>query len=283
MSLMVIKGSDLNCEHMKELRKLAIQQTMMENLVAKGVYSGIGCFKQWEQGKTFPTTWNSSLTHSSLYYDARINPLGLSEPIWWALMMTMLGIFENQRNYYDTALQQLNVSTEKEFIDYIVKEYNDKVNGKVEFLTYHKTPNSIFTLEEFDKSEKIFKLNSHNNCRTNTCYSEQEIKDYILDRGCVWCHFKPSMSDFIEIKCKDPEQEIQDKLQTVEPVKSILKPNIAQPQSSTSVPVFVDPTINLYRINMIGLTGSGKSTASEKIKKSIENNGGKCLIVNSDY
>ncbi|ATZ81061.1 putative P-loop ATPase/GTPase domain-containing protein [Bodo saltans virus] len=283
MSLMYIKGADLQCEHMKELRKLAIIQTSMENLIAKGIYSGIGYFKQWEQGKSVPISYNTTLTHSSLYHDAMINPLGLNEPIWWALMMSMLGIFDKQQNYYDTALQQINVSTEEEFLSYITKEYYDKVDGKVEFLTYVKIPNSIFTLEEFSQSDKVYKLESHGNCRTNTCYSKQEITDYVLQHGCVWCHFIPTMENFIEMNFKNNEQEIQQKLITVVPVKSKLSPQISAPVIASSVPVFNVPNCTMYRINMIGLTGSGKSTSSEKIKQYIEEKNGKCLIVNSDY
>lgn len=37
-----------------------------------------------------------------------------------------------------------------------------------------------------------------------------------------------------------------------------------------------------YRINLIGITGSGKTTTSEKIVKSIENKGGKVLVVSTD-
>jgi adenylate kinase family enzyme len=281
MSLMCIKGCDMNAEYMRELRKLAIAQTSMENMISQGKYSGVGFYAQWKAGKSVPMHFSSPKIHSSLYTDRQINPIQLSEPLWWALMMSMLGIFNEQLNYYNTALEQIGVleGNEQEFHKYLAKEYGSKVEGKVEFVTLDKLPNSVFTLEEFEPTDSVFFLKPHNGCSTNTHYSKQEIDDYVMNHGCVWCHYIPTQADFVKVDVKkQPYVLVKEAMEKASPLKVFgntiqhFETNLVTEQSGTKK----------IRINMVGVTGAGKSTAAEKIVEQVTQKGGKCLVVSSD-
>jgi hypothetical protein len=342
MSLLYLNGADMNSEHMKELRKLAIAQTSMENMVAKGKYCGVGFYAQWKAGKSVPMHFSSPRTHSSLFTDQMINPFKLTEPLWWGLMMSMLGIFNEQLNYYNTALEMIGVTNEDEFLAYCKQKYADRVHGNVNFLKLDQLPTSLFTLDSFNPKEKVFILKPHNGCATNTHYSEEEVDSYVLNNGCIWCHHVPSRSDFVQVDLsKSPKILVQESISKASPLvvkessskppsfpqlpgfakpvvveqENVIKPDATQSnapvqakvaeqtntvqanvdesaKSSSSVPkTFLSmlkdsitrPDINKkILINLIGITGAGKSTVAEKIHNLMISKGAKCLIINSD-
>lgn len=278
MSLMCIKGYDMDSEYMQEFRKLAIAQTSMENMISKGQYSGIGFYDQWKTGKSVPIHFSSPKLHSSLYTDRMINPLQLSEPLWWALMMSMLGLFKEQYDNYDTALDQINVRTEDEFHQYLRTEYSDKINGNLEFLTINNIPNSVFTLDNFDQTDEVYYLKPHYGCSTNTHYSKYEIDNYVLNNGCVWCHYVPNMSDFEKV---DNLNNNENKIRSALTKSSRLVVKQGEIQNFENNFIGQNDTKKI-RINMVGITGAGKSFATQKMANYLTQKGAQCLVINSD-
>jgi hypothetical protein len=275
MSLMFIKGCELTTEHMKELRKLAIMQTSMEAMITKDKYDGVGLYRQWKAGKTLAVHYSRPThIHSQLYKDNKINPLKLDEPIWWALMMSMLGLFEEQKNMYQTALIAKDINDEKEFLTFIRETYKDKINGNIIMHTFNEQPTSVFTLDYFSPTEQVYVLKRHGSCDTKTCYSKSEIDNYVKTSGCVWCRYVPTSSEF----------ELTD-VNTSNNLEEINK--IMSSCTALSVPIDTINTNNFAHnkriiINMIGITGAGKSTCSQKIYNYVTSKGGTCLIVSAD-
>jgi hypothetical protein len=219
MSLMFIKGADLESEHMRELRKLAIAQTSMENMVEHRMYSGVGFYEQWKAGKSVQMHFSSPRLHSSLFTAQIVNPLRLSQQVWWALMMSMLGLFNEQLSFYYRAMEAIGASNEREFLELVKSEFSSKVNGDVKFLKIKPRPKSIFTLDRFDSKDKVFVLKVHNNCDTRTHYSKEEIDSFVSEKGCVWCHHVPKPEDFEEVDLgMNPEQLIQKTLEEAKPI-----------------------------------------------------------------
>lgn len=278
MSLMYIKGTELNSEHMTELRKLAIIQTSMEAMISKDKYDGVGLYKQWKAGKTLATHYSKPTQfHSSLYKDSKINPLKLEEPIWWALMMSMLGLFDEQKNTYQTALLAKGINNFNDFLVWIRDTYKDTVKGQLNLFTIKPLPTSVFTLEHFEPTDQVYVLKKHGVCDTKTCYAKDEIDSYVLTSGCVWCYHRPTWAEFELTSVDGTNQEEQlSKLMTT--------------SSKLCVPIDAVGEVNTFGvaenkkilINMIGVTGSGKSTVSKKIYDLVVDNGGSCLIVSAD-
>jgi hypothetical protein len=303
MSLMYIKGIELNSEHMKELQKLAIIQTSMEAMIAKDKYDGIGLYKQWQAGKTLPTHFSKPTQfHSSLYRDIKINPLKLEEPIWWALMMSMLGLFEEQKNTYQTALLAKGINNVDEFLCWIRDTYKNTIVGQINLFNLKPLPTSVFTLEHFEPSDEVYILKKHGPCDTKTCYSKDEINSYVLTSGCVWCYHRPTWPEFelTVVDGSNQEEELTKIMSTSSklcvPIDSTHAPSGAGVSAGagagagtstgagfgTSSMFGIGVTSKKILINMIGVTGSGKSTVSKKIYDYVVANGGSCLIVSAD-
>lgn len=104
MTKLYVSGAEFHCSYMKYLRTLAICQASTSVMIAPEKYDAKGCFDRWKEGKLIPIHFNDDKTHSSLYTDSRINCFGLTEPLWWASVMSMLGIFDEQLPHYKTAI-----------------------------------------------------------------------------------------------------------------------------------------------------------------------------------
>lgn len=279
MSLMFIKGVEIDTEHMILMKRLAIIQTSMETMISKDKYDGVGLYKQWKAGNVLPTHYsNPHKFHSSLCKDTKINPLKLEEPIWWALMMSMLGLFDEQLNTYKLALTALGVSTKEDFLTWIRTKYSDKVQGKISLYTCLPKPTSVFTLEEFEPSDVVYVMNKHGECDTKTHYSKVEIENWISTSGCVWCRHKPVWDDFTQVS-NDSVNQMEQITKLMETSSKLCVPIDAISASDSSHLSYQNKKI---LINMIGITGSGKSTASKKIYDLVTSKGGSCLIVSAD-
>ena len=302
MSLMYINGISMESEHMKSLRELAIIQTSMETMVAPKQYDGVGCFVQWKAGKLMKMNYQSEETHSSLYTEKIINPFNLSEPIWWALMMSMLGLFEEQKHNYESALKLIcgDDFTEKTFLEYIQKEYKSKITGNVILQKYTQPKNSVITLDSFEPTDKIFVLKDHgtstSQCKTQTWYSEQEIQSYVAVNGCVWCRFKPTSEYIEEIIVEDNNKKLAEIIQNSIGLKidgfnletTVTQLTMAPPpvrnirRNSPNIYAELGVGSRTVRINLIGITGAGKSTTSQIIHDYVISKGKKALIVSAD-
>lgn len=279
MSLMYISGVSKDTEHMKELQKLAIHQTSMEVMVAKGKYDGLGCFKHWQTGTLIPMNFSSPNTHTSLYTDSMINPLKLSEPIWWALMMSMLGIFKEQLPNYESSLKAIcgDDITEDKFLDYIRAHYKDDVKGTILLEKLEKPKNSVFTLDSFASTDSIFKVKNHGQCKTETWYSTSEM-DYIKTNGCVWCKTIVSDDMLEPVTIVDNNKKIADSMALTTP----LMVGISAPLTASVVSQIPGTENNCVRINMLGITGSGKSTTTQLMVDYLDSNGWNTLVVSAD-
>lgn len=282
MSLMFIKGIDLNSEHMKALRELAIYQTSLEVMVAKNKYDGKGCYNYWKTGKLIPIHYEKQVTHTSIYTDKLVNPLRLSEPIWWALMMSMLGLFEEQKNVYMDSVNALGINCNLEsFLNYVRHTYSNDVGGNIVCETFPEVQKSLFTLDHFDETDEIYVLKDHSsngdqvNCCTKTWYSAEEL-EYLKKNGCVWCHYMPLSTDFEKIVKKNIDKSIE-----IAMLKSskLTFANVKELDIANKLNISDGSKI---RINMCGITGSGKTTFTEKLEQMLKNNNCDVLIVNSD-
>lgn len=283
MSLMYLKDVPFDSEYMVELRKLAIIQTSMEVVVAKGKYDGQGCYLQWKAGKSPAINYQKSDTHTSLFRDKNINPLALNEPTWWALMMALLDIFEEQKFVYNTTLQLLSIESNRDaFLNYIKTTYSSYVEGTVNLFKNEAIPNSIITLCPFVREDITYVLKDHGECKSKTIYTEDQL-DYIKFNGCVWCHHKPMHNEFERINlCFDNFATLLE-LSRSSTALTVKKTDEIAELSSSMQNVNLNSSNNKQiKINMIGITGSGKSTASEIIYRKVLERGGACLIVSAD-
>jgi hypothetical protein len=277
MSLMYISGVSKDTEHMKELQQLAIYQTSMEVLVANGKYDGVGCFKNWQSGILIPMNYSNPNTHTTLYKDSNINPLKLTEPIWWALMMSMLGIFKEQLSTYESPIKAIcgDDVTEEKFLEYIRNEYKKDVKGEINLIKLEEPKTSVFTLDCFESTDSLFKLRNHGPCKAETWYSASE-KEHVKKNGCVWCRAAVSDDMFEPVTIVDNNKKIVDAM-------TVSTPLIAGTPNTSSIVSQIDSTVNnCLRINMLGITGSGKSTASEIMANYFNQSGWNTLVVSAD-
>jgi len=280
MSLMYLSGIELETnEHMKELRKIAKIQTSMEVMVQQGKYDGKGCWAHWKNGKLIPMHFSNTNTHTSLFSDELINPLKLSEPIWWGLMMSMLGLFEEQKPYYSKSIEQMGIGkTENEFLNWFRNTYANLLTGNVVLEKTIDEQKSIYTLDYFEDTDEIYELEPHANCKVRTWYSKEEIETYVMKQGCVWCKYIPLSTDLVKVCKTNWSNKIKEAMGkgnkfTLNNIDSVFN-SFAQ--------IDLGYEQKRYRINLIGITGSGKTTCAEKITKIIENMKGKVLIVSAD-
>lgn len=305
MALMYINGIPMNCEHMNELRKLAIIQVSMETMVAAKKYDGVGCYLQWKAGNLIKMNYQNPATHASLYKDRLINPLNLSEPLWWALMMSMLGIYKEQLHVYETAVSAIlnGVTTEEAFLNYIRTEYESKVVGNVILQKYSQPKWSVITLDAFNPADNIFMVKDHNQCKAQTWYSENEMNSYVKIHGCVWCHFVPTDAHIEKITLEVPDILLADAMKNGKActIQGMIVPTMAtaiqptqpsRPNNHPSRPTCrsrqskpIDPNVKFSRkvcINMQGITGSGKSTAAQLMYDQIVKSGKLVKIISAD-
>ena len=299
MALMMINGIPTDCEHFLELRKLARMQVSMEGMVAQGKYDGIGFFCQWQAGQLPLMTYQNPKTHTSLYTDSNINPLGLNEPLWWALQMSMLGIFNEQLHVYQEALKLVcpDGPTEQNFMKYIREEYSSKVNGTVILQKYSPMKSSVISLDAFQPTDRIVLFKNHLSssgqaCTTETWYSENEMDNYIKQHGCVWCRHVPLPSEIEPITVENPEVKLTEAMASGRPltvsgivasaVSSMIPSTPIAQRAPRAAAISIGAGPSVHRISMQGITGCGKSTFSQKIHDHIIASGKKALIVSAD-
>lgn len=278
MSMMWIKGIELNSEHMKALKELAIYQTSLEVVVAKNKYDGKGCYNHWKTGQLLAMHYEKpSLTHTSMYTDRLVNQLGLSEQLWWALMMSMLGLFEEQKLVYEQAVLALGIACNVDsFLNYVRNTYSPNVGGTIVCESFSEVKQSIFTYGDFEPNQEVFVLNNHSspgstsvNCCAGLWYEKIQELPYVMQHGCPLCHYRPTSTDFVKVVNKDPITTLTAAMTT------------ASKLTITGIQQIASDSKKI-RINMCGITGSGKSTASEKLQAVLVSYGYKVLIVSSD-
>jgi hypothetical protein len=223
MFMMWLSGHNLDSPAMIELQKLAQIQTGMEIMVAQGQYSGKSLIDMWREGMLPRMYFKNSQTHTTLYTDKLINPLGLSELIWWASMSSMLGIFDNQMSVYKQAVEALGIANlnANTFLDYMRTNFSSRVVGNLQVIKVMPKPQSIFTLDDFESDDLVWMLQDHgaanNMCTCKTIYSDTE-RMYVMTNGCVWCKYIPQDDDFVPHHISDPNDSVRAGFQVARPL-----------------------------------------------------------------
>lgn len=300
--LMHLNGMSLETEHAQILKELAITQMFMNVLVAQGKYSADGVYQMWSKGEVPKTHFSKPTTHPDLYTNKWINPLGLSQPIWWATMMSIIGLFDKQLPQYKSALESIGIELSKDaFLQYMRTTYGNSVKGLVKLIKLKSKQDSIITLLPFEKDAVLYKLKDHSTpeqtyiCKVGTIY-EQSEKEYIKSScGCVWCH-APVTEDQFEVFVQEDntdmlKQAYREAIPLVVNLTSEVLPTSApivqvQTQSlvQSSVPAQSqdEPKERKVVVVLTGITGAGKSTTSELIKGMVIQKGGKFHRVSAD-
>lgn len=194
MSMMFLKGSSFNI-YMENLRKLAIIQTKMNRMIAPKKY-GLSFYALWKNGELPSVHFSKKESHTSLFKDIMINPLKLEEPIWWALMMTMLGLFDEQLPNYQSALSAIGIQSNKQaFLQYVKKTYSGRIRDKKLFLEgFEKEKESLITLEPFPQDIEVLSVKDHGECKANLWFTREELEG--IKKVCVYCKAQLTEQDF---------------------------------------------------------------------------------------
>lgn len=290
MACMYIKGIPLDCIHMIELGKIAIIQASMAVMVSQGKYDTLGCYGRWKSGCLIPMHYSKKTTHIDLYTDKSINPLNLSQLIWWALMMCMFGIFTEQLNTYQPAVAALcnehgMEMNENNFLTIIRKMYDGSIVGKFSLITLGERPQSFFTYEPFPAGSQVRRLKNHGECRVNALYNIQNEVPYVNQHGCLFCRYKPQPTDWEEGTIADGQTDLINAMRQAVPLSI---------RTDTPVPVSVvggldqmtitSSTTEIERIvfKLMGPTGCGKTTTRLELKGQLDAKGYQVFVVSPD-
>ena len=301
MSLMFIKGVELNTEHMRELKKLAITQLKLDIHLSR-----TKCAPLYEILKTKqmpPLHFSDSKTPTSLYSNTLLNPLKLSESMWWALMMSMVNLFEEQKENFRGIFELLNIQTQQEFLTHIRETYKENIIGNFQLYDITQSKQSVITLDYFDKTEIVYEISDHMTesgyeCRVKSWANEEEL-NYYLNNGCPWCNTSLTRSQFNQVV----QQNINDisnseKIRfsnisnsNIEITQEFKNLKVEEPIKSNqlSIKSFNKPLSlktngnQKFVIFMQGPVGCGKTFFSKKLKNTFELEGKPVLILSMDH
>lgn len=266
-------------------------------------------FKELWLNKKLPLThFSSKTTHADNYKDSFINPLGLPQTLWWAVMMMIIGngLFNAQMNFYGATLQSEGIEpNETSLLAYIREKYSSNVTGTVKFLTINKRLSHIM-LDYFSDGSHIYeslphRIPSGSLCNTKTLYSLEERNKN--GNKCIVC--RQTLNDnqfrFIEVIHLDEYQSNNDPArfikrearlnaiaqtpmrprqsresrQSMQPMQTRQSIEHRQPISNIPATVF-RPTRSEFKLVVIlmkGEVGSGKSTYALKIEQELKKEG----------
>jgi hypothetical protein len=286
MSLMMIKGINMKSKYMMELRRLAIAQTSMQRMVSQGKYDTKGFYDYFKEGQIVQMHFSNPSTHLTLYTNKFINPLEQTQPIWWALQMTMLGLFDVQLNHFKTAIQSLNIEpTEENFINYMQNTFSQYIDGNFILDELIKKQSSLIDFDDIIGKGYILKqhLSSNNYiCSSEICYSANDVK-YVLQHGCLWCRYIPHKNQFDEIIIENNDIKLRNINERKSSIKILPIPaNLKYDSTMNFSNLNIKNNANKYRILMHGTIGSGKSTSSLKLQTLLKQKNIESLIINTD-
>lgn len=319
---MIISGYTFDSEYIKILQKLAKIQTSMDSVIGeesngKPKYGG-PFFNHWKRGNLPRMYFKNPNTHTTLFKERQINPFNLTEPLWWASMMLVLGLFNEQLSIYNNALKAENIDlTEEAFLNYLKDNYLSQLTENYKTISLRENQKSYFTLDNFPSNESCYILDDHGpenqRCKTQSIFSASEI-DYVIQRGCIWCRRSVNRELFKQINL-DPSNLIRDVIDEIKLERdnmisssnsnssssyssSTSSRSSSSPSSSSSSNLLSHSISNLSSslsslsiitsprkilIALYGITGAGKTTTSSKMNELVNARGGLCHILSSDY
>ena len=198
--LLVDPDLTLSHEYIKKLRKIARIQ-IGQKIQNRDKSYGNSFEEEWKAGNLPQIHFSRQETHADLHTDSQINPLGLPQTLWWAVMMMIFGdgLFEAQMRFYKDILNaEVIEPTEKSLLEYLRGKYSSKVTGTVKFLTVDRKQ-SIITISDFPEGSTILENLPHlssrgNECNTKTHYLEDELRQ--LEYKCPFCRERLDATQF---------------------------------------------------------------------------------------
>jgi len=285
---------NLDNVYIGKLRKLAMIQCG-QKLQNQDKSYGNSFIEIWKTGNLPTTHFSTKDTHADLYLDTQINPLGLSQTLWWAVMMMIIGdgLFDAQMVFYKSTLESENIEpNETSLLEYIRINFSSKVSGTVKFSNIDKKK-SVITLDDFPEGATIYESLPHGttrgcNCDTKTHYSAEERLQ--LRNICVWCNRILTNDDFISVNYPNKEQ-----LENNNPPRFIQEEQRLNATAQEYVPsnVFIQSSIGTQIdfvhngsgntvIKLEGPVGAGKTTFSQSLEKELRKNGVLCINESTD-
>ena len=164
----------------EQLRYLALCQANESTLIAKDKYDKQSCYHHWKKGRLIPMSYDNDKTHTSLFSDDNVNYFKLPESLWWALMMSMLGIFDKQLVNYSTALEAYGIEPNEESLMSYVYEGSDlrwSLYGAFDYLSWDEEIWLISIYKEENDSGGVD--NSIEN------YVHEKFPNYFIENGCT--------------------------------------------------------------------------------------------------
>lgn len=265
--LLICPEINLDNVYIRKLRKLAMIQCGQKVQNRDKSY-GNSFIEKWKTGEIPTTHFSTKDTHADLHLDPQINPLGLSQTLWWAVMMMIIGdgLFDAQMVFYKYTLESENIElNETSLLEYIRINFSSRVSGTVKFSTIDKKK-SVITLDYFEEGSIIYQILSHTssrggNCNTQTHFSTEERR--VLKDRCPWCTTSVSDNYFIPVVYSTEQDLINNN-----PPKFIV---FRQSDTKKKV-LFV----------LQGTVGSGKTTFSQSLQIEVEKIGGVCINEGTD-
>lgn len=283
--------------YLGHLRKIAILQASMEVMISKGKYDGFGVYSHWKNGTQIKMHYTSHETHISLHTDPLINPFKLSAPLWWAIMMTMLGLFNEQLSYYESALKGLSIDlTETALLNWFHNQYGKFVEGELVFLEVNPEKNSFITCEPFEKDEEVYQLEDHGNCTTKCWMSSSEMDLFFTSfTRCPICRMSITRQQFILVNRIEYVTQLDDAYRRAKPLTvnsqcpSMIE-DISLKRSETNFTPAINSRSNILRgkrfrqivIDIFGTVGCGKSKSVQILEEELKKLGFLVLIVSAD-
>lgn len=283
--LLICPEINLDNAYIEKLRKLAIIQCGQKVQNRDKSY-GNSFIEIWKTGNLPTTHFSTKNTHADLYLDTQINPLGLLQTLWWAVMMMIIGdgLFNAQMVFYKSTLESENIEpNETSLLQYIRIKFSSKVSGTVKFSTIDKKK-SVIILDDFPEGATIYESLLHTsirggNCHTQTHYSAEERLQ--LGNKCVWCNRILTNDNFILVNYSNEEE-----LKNNNPPKFIQEERILNANAQEYVPstVFRQSVTNQKKVLCVlqGTVGSGKTTFSQSLQIEVEKIGGVCINEGTD-
>jgi hypothetical protein len=200
-------GEKLNSYAMSTLRRYAIIQCGKSVMLSKGNYTSEGVYTLWKNGQNPAMHYSKPDTHASLFKHKNINSFGLSETEWWAAMMLMLGIFEEQHHCYESFLSSVGCITVDDFKNRLINENISKItpNDNHRITIFDDAPKSTFTFDEFPPGATITKVSEHmcqvvggnpTMCNATIFALRPSEEDYFLQHGCPFCRGRLTADNF---------------------------------------------------------------------------------------
>jgi len=277
MLKMFLTCVDIDSIYMKLLQQIAIKQLSMNFVIGKDsygkpLYESIGFYENFKNGILPPLHFSKPDNHLSLFTDPHINPFRMEQAIWWASMMAMIGLFDEQLPHYEGALRVINIVeagtpiTRSSFLKFIFDEYSAQVSGNyvLAHVKIRQPRFSIFTMEVIPDDIDIFELQPHGDgCSTMTCASMEEIQNWFLTNGCPFCRHGLDLSNFKQITQTDHIQELEkfNATPSTFKMKASASADSASASSTSSRGLF---------IMLQGTVGSGKTCARNELVSQLQ-------------